>query len=125
MLKKGKRKEEKKKPIPIASPDVDSAKIEGLIDLLVLKGILTEQELAQTADIYLSYINAIIDLLVLKDIFKSWELDICVKAYHDYLQAQAGNPTIPPEVLFQQRRNYEKELIDFRRKMIDEGKFNG
>lgn len=125
MSKKGKRREEENSFVPIACPSVDSAKLEGLIDLLVLKGIVTEKELSQTADIYFSYINAIIDLLVLKDIFKPWELDICIKAYHDYLQAQAGNPNIPPEVLFQQRRNYEKELIDFRRKMIDEGKSNG
>lgn len=125
MSKKGKRREEEKRPVPIACPNVDNAKLEGLIDLLVLKGVVTEGELSQTADIYMSYINAIIDLMVLKDIFKPWELDICVKAYHDYLQAQAGNPNIPPEVLFQQRRNYEKELMDFRRKMIDEGKSNG
>lgn len=124
MPKKGLRREEKK-PIPIACPDIDSAKLEGLIDLLVLKGVVTEKELSHTADIYLSYINAIIDLLVLKDIFKPWELDICIKAYHDYLQALAGNPNVPPDVLFQQRRNYEKDLIDFRRKMIDEGKSNG
>jgi hypothetical protein len=117
---KGQRKVVKK-PIPIACPDVDSAKLEGLIDLMVLKGLITEKELSQTVDIYSSYINALIDVLVLKGVFKPWELDICVKAYHDYLQAIAGNPMVPPEVLFQQRRNYEQELIDIRLKMMKAG----
>jgi len=107
----------KKDIVPIACPDIDVAKLEGLIDLLVLKGVFSENELTQTANIYSSYVNAIIDLLVLKGIIKPYELDICVKAYHDFLQAMAANPTIPPTVLFQQRRNYEAELIEMRRKL--------
>jgi hypothetical protein len=117
---KGQRKVDKK-PIPIACPDIESAKLEGLIDLLVMKGLVSEKELSQTVDIYLSYINALIDVLVLKGVFEPWELDICVKAYHDFIQAVAGNPTVPPEVLFQQRRNYEEELIAVRRKMMEAG----
>lgn len=115
---KGQR-QQAKKPIPIACPDVESATLEGLMDLLVLKGVITEKELTQTVDIYSSYINALIDVLVLKGVFLPWEMDICVKAYHDYLRAIAGNPMVPPEVLFQQRRNYERELIEVRRKMME------
>ena len=122
---KGQRGKGAKRPIPIACPPIDAAKLEGLIDLMVMKGLITEQELSQTADLYQSYINALIDVLVLKGVFEPWELDICVKAYHDFLQAVASNPTVPPEVLFNQRRNYEQELIELRRNMMKAPKENG
>lgn len=91
--------------------------MEGLIDLLVIKGIITEEELNQTANLYGAYINAIVDLLITKKVIEEWEFDICVKCYHDTVRALANNPNISPDIIFDMRRRREQELIKARRDM--------
>lgn len=114
----GEHLKKKKEFIKIACPSSEIAVLEGLIDLLVIKNIITEKELVQTANLYGAYINALIDLLVNKKIFEEWELDICIKCYHDSVRALANNPNISPEIIFDMRRKREKELIEVKREMM-------
>lgn len=107
----------KKDFVRIACPPSEVAVMEGLIDLLVLKGLITEEELNQTANLYNAYMNAIVDLLVTKGIIEEWELDICIKCYHDSVRALSGYPNISPEIIFDMRRKREQELIKARRDM--------
>jgi hypothetical protein len=108
---KGKR-QNKQKPIPIACPNIDSATLEGLIDLLIIKGVLTEDELTGAADLYGSYINALLDILNVKGIVKEWELDLARVEYHHFVQAMGQSPNIPPVVLFERRRNVIRDRLE-------------
>lgn len=114
---KGRNGDKAKRFVQIACPQSEAAVLEGLIDLLVIKGVITEEELKATADTYQSYMNAIIDLLVIKKIIEEWELDICIKCYHDAVRAIGNNPAVSPEIIFDMRRKRERELIDIRRRM--------
>lgn len=113
---KGKR-EEKRQPVPIACPDIDAAKLEALIDLLVIKGVITDQELAAAADLYGSYMNGLLDLLNLKGIIQEWEMDLAVAEFHRFIQAIGQNNYIPPVVLFERRRNAIKERLELENKL--------
>ncbi len=109
--------EEKRQPVPIACPDIDAAKLEAIIDLLVIKGVITDQELATAADLYGSYMNGLLDLLNLKGIIQEWELDLAVAEFHRFIQAIGQNNFIPPAVLFERRRNAVKERLELENKL--------
>jgi hypothetical protein len=100
-----------RKPIPIACPNIDSAAFEGLLDILIYKGVITDLELGSIFDLYGSYMNALIDLLVTKGVFKAWELDTAITNYHDFVRAMANHPEIPPQVLFGKRRTTLGDLL--------------
>jgi hypothetical protein len=117
MSKDKKGSKGKRQPIPIACPDLDSAKVEGLIDLLVIKGVINDQELAAAADLYVSYMNGLLDLLHEKGIIEEWELDIAVAEFHRFVQAIGQNNFIPPAVLFERRRNAVSDRLKLERKL--------
>ncbi len=106
-----------RQPIPIACPDIDAAKQEAIIDLLVIKGIITDEELAAAANLYGSYMNGLLDLLHLKGIIEEWELDIAVAEFHRFVQAIGQNNFIPPAVLFERRRNAVSDRLELERKL--------
>lgn len=109
------------KPSPIAVPQVELGRLEGLIDLLVLKGKITDEELIAVSEPYFSIMNGLLDLLEAKGLIKKWEMDIAVKCYNDYVLAIGPNPTVPPQVLFNQRREYLKELLEIENKVREGG----
>lgn len=113
---KGQRKGQKQ-PVPIACPDIDAAKLEALIDLLIIKGIITDEELQAAANLYGSYMNGLLDLLHLKGIIEEWELDIAVAEFHRFVQAIGQNNFIPPAVLFERRRNAVSDRLGLERKL--------
>ena len=109
------------KPSPIAVPQVELGRLEGLIDLLVLKGKITDEELIAVSEPYFSIMNGLLDLLEAKGLIKKWEMDIAVKCYNDYVLAIGPNPSVPPQVLFNQRREYLKELLEIENKVREGG----
>lgn len=113
---KGQRKE-KRQPVPIACPEIDSASLEGLIDLLVIKGVINDEELKAAAELYGSYMNGLLDLLNLKGIIKDWELDIARAEFHRFVQALGANNYIPPAVLFERRRNAISDRLKLERQL--------
>lgn len=101
---KGQRKQARQL-VPIACPDMDAARVEAIVDLLVIKGVITEEELTAAAEPYGSYMNGILDLLHLKGIIEDWEMDIAMAEFHRFVRAIGQNNFIPPVVLFERRRN--------------------
>ena len=116
--KKGsKGKKEKRQPVPIACPEIDAASLEGLIDLLVIKGVITDEELKAASELYGSYMNGLLDLLNLKGIVEDWELDIARAEFHRFVQALGANQYIPPAVLFERRRNAVSDRLKLERQL--------
>lgn len=105
------------KPSPIAVPSVEIGRLEGLIDLLVWKGLITDEELITTSEPYYGIMNGLLDLLEVKGVIHKWELDIAMKCYQDFILAVGPNPTVPPQVLFNQRRQYLSELLEIEKKV--------
>ena len=112
-----KGKKEVRQPVPIACPEIDAASLEGLIDLLVIKGVITDEELKAAAELYGSYMNGLLDLLNLKGIVEDWELDIARAEFHRFVQALGGNNFIPPAVLFERRRNAVSDRLKLERQL--------
>lgn len=102
----------KKEAEPIGIPDNEQATIEGLIDLLVLKGIFTDDELMACANRFQAIMNGLVDILTIKGVITARELEIARNEYHQFVQAEALYRNIPPSVLFQKRRAVIKERID-------------
>ena len=106
-----------RQPVPIACPEIDAASLEGLIDLLVIKGVINDEELKAAAELYGSYVNGLLDLLNLKGIVEDWELDIARAEFHRFVQALGGNNFIPPAVLFERRRNAVSDRLKLERQL--------
>lgn len=102
---------------PIACPESEVAVIEGLIDLLIIKGVFKDEELRPLIDTYGSVMNALIDLLIIKGVFKDYELDVATSEFHRFVQALGSNNFMPPAVLFERRRNAIRERLAFEEKI--------
>ena len=120
-MAKGSKGKGQRQPVPIACPDIDVAKLEGIIDLLVIKGVITDEELQAAAELYGSHMNGLLDLLQTKGIIEEWEMDIAVAEFHRFIQAIGLNNYIPPAVLFERRRNAVSDRLKLERQLREGG----
>jgi hypothetical protein len=95
-------------PIPVISEDV--AVLEGLIDLLVLKGVITDIELDPGLNRYKSVITALIDLLVQRGVISDTDLEKAIVAYHFTLRN--CRPDATASEIFESRRSHLHLLLE-------------
>lgn len=101
----------KKRPErPIQALCEDSATLEGLIDLLVLKGVITEEELSSYLNQYMSVITALVMLLVEKGAISNLEMEKATLSYHFALRN--CRPNAGPDEIFESRRAHLKKLLE-------------
>jgi hypothetical protein len=102
----------KRRDPPIQALLADVAVVEGIIDLLILKGIITDTEIRTYGDRYQSSISALIMLCVEKGVFTEADLNKAIVAFHHVIRThQAGKEMTPDEVL-SARQNYLRGLLE-------------
>jgi hypothetical protein len=94
---------------PIPALCEDQATLEGLIDLLVVKGIITEEEIQPYVNRYMSVITALVMLLVEKGLISDLDLEKAVLAYHFALRN--CRPDASPDEIFEARRRHLNTLM--------------
>jgi len=102
----------KKRPErPIEVIAEDQATLEGLIDLLVVKGIITETELNPYLIRYQSVMTALVMILVVKGIITDADMEKATLAYHFTIRNSRPNAT--GDEIFESRRNYLNRMMEF------------
>jgi hypothetical protein len=101
----------KKRPDrPIEVLCEDAAVLEGLIDLLVIKGTITEEELVPHTGRYQSVITALIMILVEKGVISELELEKATLAFH--FARRHCSSTASLDEIFEARRTHLKTLLE-------------
>lgn len=101
----------KKRPErPIETLCEDSATLEGLIDLLVVKGIISEQELVARINRYQSVVTGLVMVLVEKGVITDQDMEKGILAYHFALRN--CRPDASADEIFVSRRSHLKTLLE-------------
>ena len=95
---------------PIQSLCEDSAALEGIIDVLVLRHVISEDELTPYLHRYQSIMSGLVMLLIEKGIIEETDLDKAILSYHHVLRTV--KPDLPASGVFALRREYLATLLD-------------
>ena len=95
---------------PIQAMTEDSASLEGLIDLLVCKGIMTEPEFGRYLNRYQSAMTALVMLLIEKDVISETDMEKAISVYH--FMVRTAHPGTKSEDVLEARRARLKLLLE-------------
>lgn len=98
-------------PSPVLQVQEDVAFYEAIFDVLVLKKIVTLDEIQHYLDQYKQIWAVLIHILIDKKITTGKELNCATLAYHHFLRSDGINTGKSREQLFEERQKYIKLLM--------------
>ncbi len=98
-------------PSPIVQAQEDVAFYEAIFDVLVLKKIVTQEEIAHYLDQYRQIWVAIANIMIDKGITTPKELNCEMLAFHHFLRMYGMATGKQRDELFKERRKYVDELM--------------
>lgn len=98
-------------PSPVVQIQEDVAFYEAIFDILVLKKIVTLDELQHYLDQYKQIWGVLVNILIDKKITSGKELNCAILAYHHFLRSEGFNAGKPRELVFEERQKYIKMLM--------------
>lgn len=98
--------------VPIETLTADHGTIEGIIDLLVVKGHATIQEVQEFGDRYQSGVSALVMLCIEKGLFSEDEMNMALAAFHHVIRAYGHGTGVSPTEIFAARHAHLKKLLD-------------
>ncbi len=103
----------KKRPeTPIQALHEDIAVIEGIIDILIVKGVTTVEEIREYGDRYQSSLSSLIMLCIEKGIFTEAELTMATMTFHHIIRVYGNGRGMTPEEILEARHAYLRRLLD-------------
>ncbi len=97
---------------PVVQCQEELGLYEALFDILVSKGIVTQEEIAAYLDQYKQIWATLINILVDKGITTPKEINCGILAFHHFFRMQGYYSGKSPEEIFEARQKYMKELME-------------
>ncbi len=98
-------------PSPILQAQEDIAFYEALFDILVRKGVVTQEEIQHYLDQYRQIWSTIANILIDKGITSPKEINCEILAYHHFFRMLGISTGKSREELFAERQKYVDELM--------------
>lgn len=102
----------KRPEMPVSALQEDIAVIEGIIDLLIVKGHTTVEEIRDYGDRYQSSLSSLIMLCIEKGIFSEADLNKATMSFHHVIRVYGSGRGMTPEEILGARHAYLRRLLE-------------
>lgn len=98
--------------VPIETLTADHGTVEGIIDLLIVKGHVTLAEVQDFGDRYQSGVSALVMLCIEKGLFTEAEMNAALVSFHHVIRAYGHGSMVTPDQIFSARQAHLKTLLE-------------
>lgn len=102
----------KRPEVPIETLTADHGTVEGIIDLLIVKGHATLEEIQDFGDRYQSGVSALVMLCIAKGLFTEAEMNAALVSFHHVIRAYGHGSMATPDQIFAARQAHLKTLLE-------------